>query len=122
MCGPRKVASLKDKRYFILFIDYFARFCLVFFLKFKPEVAGLFHKYKALVENYAKSRIKVMRSDNGTEYTSNQFKKLCYKVGIEHQLTVIYSPQQNGVNMRKNKIFIEMTRCLMFENKLPKSF
>jgi hypothetical protein len=37
-----------------------------------------------------------------------------------HQLIVPYSPQQNGVLERKNMTVMEMTRCILFEKKLPK--
>ena len=88
-------------------------------MKQKLEVAGVFQNFKALVENQANCSIKVIRSDNGTEYTSNKF---CVESRIVHQLTVTYSPQQNGVSERKNRTIMEMTRCLLFEKKMPKCF
>lgn len=122
VCGPQKTQSLSGSRYFILFIDDFTRFTWIYFLKFKSEVAAVFLKFKALVENQADCKIKILRSDNETEYTSDQFERFCYEAGIEHQLTVIYTPQQNGVSERKNRTVMEMSRCLLFEKKLPKSF
>ncbi|KAL6339550.1 hypothetical protein AAG906_034635 [Vitis piasezkii] len=46
----------------------------------------------------------------------------CEVVGIEHQLTTTYTPQQNGVSERKNMIIMEMARCLVFEKEMPKIF
>ena len=46
----------------------------------------------------------------------------CEEVGIEHQLTTPYTPQQNGVGERKNHTIMEMSRCLMFEKNLPKEY
>ena len=43
-------------------------------------------------------------------------------MGIEQQFTITYTPQQNGVNERKNITIMEMARCLMFEKGLPKKF
>ncbi|RVX01687.1 Retrovirus-related Pol polyprotein from transposon RE1 [Vitis vinifera] len=75
-----------------------------------------------MVENQSEYRIKVIRSDNGTEYTSEKFNKFCEDAGIDHQLTAPYTPQQNGVVERKNRTIMEMTRCLLHEKELPKSF
>ncbi|RVX04494.1 Retrovirus-related Pol polyprotein from transposon RE1 [Vitis vinifera] len=122
VCGPMKTPSLNGNMYFILFIDDKTRMCWVFFMKQKSEVAGVFQSFKALVENQANCSIKVIRSDNGTEYTSDKFDKFCVEAGIVHQLTVTYSPQQNGVSERKNRTIMEMTRCLLFEKKMPKCF
>ncbi|RVW71674.1 Retrovirus-related Pol polyprotein from transposon TNT 1-94 [Vitis vinifera] len=122
VCGPMKTPSLNGNRYFILFIDDKTRMCWVFFMKQKSEVAGVFQSFKALVENQANCSIKVIRSDNGTEYTSDKFDKFCVEAGIVHQLTVTYSPQQNGVSERKNRTIMEMTRCLLFEKIMPKCF
>ncbi|KAG8472383.1 hypothetical protein CXB51_035319 [Gossypium anomalum] len=66
-------------------------------------------------------KIKTIRSDNGTEYTSAQFQSLCKDAGIKHQLTNVYTPQQNGVSERKNRSLMDMARCLLFEKNLPKT-
>ena len=42
-------------------------------------------------------------------------------MGIDHKLTVSYSPEQNGVSERKNRTVVEMARCLLLEKKLPQS-
>ena len=99
--GPQKTPSLKGSKYYIAFIDDFTRFCWIYFLTYKYEVADVFLRYKAMVENQREYRIKVIRSDNGTEYTSEKFNKFCEDAGIDHQLTAPYTPQQNGVVERK---------------------
>lgn len=66
--------------------------------------------------------MQVIRSDNGTEYTSEKFNKFCEDAGIEHQHTTPYTPQQNGVVERKNRTLMEMTRYLLHDKGLPKKF
>jgi hypothetical protein len=63
-----------------------------------------------------------LRSDNGGEYTSRQFEAYLAKEGIKHQLTIPYTPQQNGVSERRNRTLMEMARCLLYEKKLPLNF
>ncbi|KAL0318763.1 UNVERIFIED_CONTAM: putative mitochondrial protein [Sesamum angustifolium] len=66
--------------------------------------------------------IKVLRSDRGKEYNNSEFDKFCEEEGIEHQTTVSYNPQQNGVSERKNRTVMEMARSMLQEKHLPKAF
>ncbi|KAG8480134.1 hypothetical protein CXB51_024924 [Gossypium anomalum] len=116
-----EIESLNGSKYFILFIDDYTRFCWIFFLKHKLEVAQVFVKFKAAAKAETGYKLKTIRTDNGTEYTSVQFQALCNKAGVKHQLTNVYTPQQNGVSERKNRILLDMARCLLFEKKLPKN-
>lgn len=93
VAGPQRTPSLKGNLYYIIFIDDFTRMCWIFFLKFKSEVAQVFWKFKAKVENESGCKIQTIRSDNGKEYTSAEFERLCENSGIEHQLTAPYTPQ-----------------------------
>ena len=52
------------------FIDYFSRKTWIYFLKEKYEVFNKFQEFKALVEDLLGRKIKVLRSENGGEYTS----------------------------------------------------
>ena len=81
-----------------------------------------FQKFKAMVEKQAGGQLKILRCDNGSEYVSREFMNFCNKEGIQHQLTVPYTPQQNGVSERKNISVMEMARCLLYEKDLPKQF
>jgi transposase InsO family protein len=69
----------------------------VYFLKSKDEVFTKFKEFKALIENLSKRKIKIIRLDNGGEYTSKEFVRFCKYVGIKRELTTPYNPQQNDV-------------------------
>ena len=71
-----------------------------------------------IVENQLDKKIKTLRTDRGQEYLSNQVKQFCDEKGIVHQLTIPYTPQQNGDNERRNKTLLEMVRsiCLIFQS------
>ncbi|KAG6520408.1 hypothetical protein ZIOFF_017458 [Zingiber officinale] len=66
--------------------------------------------------------IKTLRSDRGKEYTFKEFHNFCEDEGVERQLTVRYTPQQNGVTERKNQTIVEMAKSMMHEKGLPKIF
>jgi transposase InsO family protein len=122
VCGPMRTPSLHNNRYFILFIDDFSRMTWVYFMKEKSEVFGIFKKFKTFVEKQSGKCIKVLRSDRGKEYNSHEFDKFCEDEGIERQLTVAYSPQQNGVSERKNRTVMEMARSMIKDKGLPNKF
>ncbi|KAG8478753.1 hypothetical protein CXB51_028642 [Gossypium anomalum] len=63
--------------------------------KHKSEVAQVFFKFRVAVETEAGCKLKTIRSDNRAEYTSAQFQALCNDAGIKHQLTNVYTSQQN---------------------------
>ena len=74
-----------------------------------------FQEFKALVENQTGKKIKVLRSDNGGEYTSHAFDEFCRQEGINKQLIVPYTPQQNGVVERKNRSIVGVARAMLHD-------
>eukprot|EP01018_Ginkgo_biloba_P013621 Gb_08388 [translate_table: standard] len=75
-----------------------------------------------MVENESDYRIQRLRSDNGGEFTSNEFKEFCKKNGIRRQLTTPYTPQQNAIVERKNRTVIEMARYIRNSKNLAEEF
>jgi transposase InsO family protein len=75
-----------------------------------------------MVENQLGKRIKCVRSDNGTEYLCNEFESYLEKHGIKHEMTVAYTPEQNGVAERRNRTLVEMARCMMIQSQVSPSF
>ena len=63
----------------------------------KDEVFSKFKEFKAPVENLSERNIKNLRSNNGGEFTSGEFKAFCREAGIKRELSTLYNPQQNGV-------------------------
>ena len=73
VCGPMQEDSLGGSRYFVTFIDDKSRFTAVYFMKTKDQVLEKFKEYEAMVTNMTEKKIKILRSDNGGEYTSKEF-------------------------------------------------
>ena len=86
--GPTKTVSLGGKHYFVTFVDDFSRRVWVYTLKSKDEVFETFLVWKKMVENQTGRKIKVLRSDNGTEYRNDQFSYFCKKEGISLHFTI----------------------------------
>ena len=92
VCGLMRTTSMGQNKYFMLFINDFTRMTWVYFLSSKSQVFFVFKKFKALVENQGGCKIKILKSNNGKEYTLSQFDQFCEDYGIEHQLSIVYSP------------------------------
>ena len=121
LCGPMSFASLTGFEYYITFINEFSWKTWMYFLRNKKleEVLLRFQEFKALVENQAGKKIKVLKLDNGGEYTSHAFDEFCRQEGIRRQWTVPYIPQQNGVVERKNRAIVGVTRAMLHDQSLP---
>ena len=90
----------------------------MYFLKQKYEVFETLKVLKDLFENMCGNKIKVLRNENGNDYFINKLQKLCHDSGIYMQHYVSYTPQQNGVAERKNRVLEELSTCLMEEKDL----
>ena len=66
-------------------------------LKSKDEVFKRFVEWKTMVERSAGRKVKVLRSDNGGEYTGSHFVEYLSSEGVRHELAVPKTPEQNGV-------------------------
>lgn len=122
VCGPMRVNSHSNARYFVTFIDDYSRYCEVHFLKQKSDVLGAFKKFKSSSELLTGKKIKFLQSDNGTEYLNKEFNDYLEKAGIRRRLTAPHTPQQNGVSERKNRTLLEMARCMMKQAGVPPVF
>ena len=122
MCGPLSVKSISGFKYFVTFIDDFSRKIFLYPIKEKSDVYNEFIKFKNLVENQHSRKIKILRTDNGTEYCNNKFKSFLTNCGIIHQTSTPYTPQQNGISERYNRTIIERVRCMLLDADLNKTF
>ncbi|GJX68279.1 ribonuclease H-like domain-containing protein [Tanacetum coccineum] len=62
------------------------------------------------IENQLDHKVKVIRSDNGTEFKNSVMNQFCESKGIKREFNVARTPQQNGVAERKNRTLIEAAR------------
>ena len=122
ICGPMQVESHSGNKYFLLFTDDCTRMTWVYFLRNKSDAFGCFKKFKAMTELQCGYKVKCLRSDRGGEFLSTEFIEYCSDLGIQRQLTMAYTPQQNGVSERRNKIVVEMAKSMLHEKNLPYMF
>ena len=83
LCQPIRTRGLEGEIYFMLLVDDYTRITWVCFLKKKSEGLEHFIIFKEIVENETELKIKTLRSDNGGEFTSNEFWNYCGEQGIK---------------------------------------
>jgi len=86
------------------------------------SITPISNSKKSHVEKETSTFIKCLCTDKGGEFTSQQFTDFCKENGIRRQLTVAYTPQQNGTAERKNKTIMNMVRSMLYEKNIPKTF
>ena len=67
----------------------------------QSELFSRFVEFKSYAKKQFGTYLKILRSDSGGEYTSNQFKKFTTSTGIVHQFTCPHIPPQNGTLLRE---------------------
>lgn len=116
------ILSNSGHKYMMTFVDDYSRFGRVKFLKKKSEAFSKFLEYKSEQEKSLNAEIKNFQTDGGGEYCGAKFEAYLKENGIGHRRTVAYCPQQNGIAERYNWTIEDMTRCLLVQSGLPKSY
>ena len=113
------VHSFSGYSYCVTFIDDYSRKTWIYFLKAKSKVFERFLEFKTLMENQIGKKIRVLRTDNGAEYTSNEFMGYCSAEGIKKEHNVPHTPQHNGFVEQKNRTMVGVAKAMLFDQGLP---
>ncbi|GJT83648.1 putative ribonuclease H-like domain-containing protein [Tanacetum coccineum] len=120
--GPTSVKSINHASYCLVITDDCTRFSWVFFLASKDETSGILQTFIRQIENQLSHRVKIIRSDNGTEFKNRDMLEFCGNKGIKQEYSNAKTPQQNGVAERMNKTLIEAARTMLADSLLPTTF
>ena len=120
--GPLKQASISGIRYMVTFIDDYSRYRWIFFKNEKSDTFSKFQEFKMMIEEEVGVKICCLRSDNGGEYTSDEFNQYLHEYRIRRQFTCANTPQQNGVAERKNRQLAEICRSVLHAKNVLRKF
>ncbi|GKA32440.1 putative ribonuclease H-like domain-containing protein [Tanacetum coccineum] len=120
--GPTSVRSINHASYCLVITDDCSRFCWVFFLAKKDETSGILKTFIRQIENQLNQKVKIIRSDNGTEFKNRVMLEFCGEKGIKQEFSNARTPQQNGVAERMNRTLIEAARTMLADSHLPTTF
>ena len=86
------VSARDGARYLVTFIDDFSRRVWVYLIREKSEVFVQFKAWRVEVKKEVGQPVKCLRSDNGGEYTSLEFRRYYEENGIKRYYTVKMTP------------------------------
>lgn len=104
---------------FVVFRDDYSRIRKIFTLRKKSEVPNKLSEFLAIVKT-AGHTVKEFLSDGGKEFDNEEVNSILAKYGIEHRLSMPYTPEQNGCAERDNRTLVEYSRSLLYAKGLPK--
>lgn len=120
VCGPINPATYNGKKYILTFLDDYTHFTMVYLMETKNEVKTYFKQYVEQVSAKFNCKISRIRCDNGKEYENKEVSDYCKEKGIKVEVTIPYTPEENGKAERLNRTIIEKARTLISEANFEK--
>ncbi|CAI7859101.1 unnamed protein product [Closterium sp. NIES-54] len=123
--GPARVRGQGHERYFLLVVDDYSRYTIVFPLRSKGDVT------EVLIDWIRAARLQLRRSfgsdfpvlrlhsDRGREFSSGLLRAYCCARGIRQTFTLPESPQKNGIAERRIGMVMDVTRTSMMHAAAP---
>nr|GEV24681.1 hypothetical protein [Tanacetum cinerariifolium] len=83
------------------------------FLRSKDEALD------AIIKCIKNIQVRNIRTDNGTEFINQTLREFYENFSISHQISIVRTPQQNGVVERQNRTLVEAARTMLIFSKAP---
>ena len=74
------------------------------------------------MERKTGKKLLALRTDHGGEFAATDFIEYCAHLGVRRELTVSFTPQQNGVIERRNQSVVGIARSMLKPKGLPGVF
>ena len=103
--------------YFITFTDDYSQYTHIGFCKTKDNTLAAFKTWKAQAKKETGKVLKILHTDGGGEYTSHAFSAYLAENGIKHELTNVYTPQENRVSEHANQTINNLTWSMLADAK-----
>lgn len=117
--GGPLLSSYGGYRWYVIFVDKSTRYKWIYFLKAKTEVLLTFKSFQHEVKRDFNKVIRTLKTDNGGEYTSDEFEIHLEQCNIRHEKSAPYAQWQNGVAERANRTIKDMARTMLIAANIP---
>jgi len=120
--GPMDVKTPGKDRYQVIIIDDFSRYRAVVPVASKGLAKNALMTTLNQWETKLGKKVKTIRRDGGEEYSGTSIQDWLDAKGIETQTSARYSPEQNGVAERYNRVLQERVLAALADSKLEKKW
>lgn len=117
-CGPIATESLGGSRYFVLAVEEYSGYKLIEFVALKGEIPDVVKRLINRVELESKRAVRMIQTDNGSEFISSKVTEFTSNKGIIHERSAAHTPQQNGLVERGNRTIIDKVRTILAESNM----
>ncbi len=122
LAGPMQTKSIQGSSYIATFVNDHSRHMVIYFLKTKNQFVAALQKFLSWAETQTSDKLHALHSDRGGEYMAANVKDILSQRGIEHHLTMLGSPQQNGKAERFNRTIMDKAMAMLHTAGLLNSF
>nr|GEZ35282.1 putative ribonuclease H-like domain-containing protein [Tanacetum cinerariifolium] len=120
--GPTFVKSLNKKSYCLVVTDDYSRFTWVFFLATKDETSLILKTFITGLENQLSLKVKVIRSDNGTEFKNNDLNQFYGMKGIKKDSVYLKPLSKMALLRGKTGPSLRLLELCKFDVKVDEGF
>ena len=119
--GPSPNNSLGGRRYYVTFTDDYLHYTKVDIPRTKDQTFSSYRNFAVWAKTQHGVQIQRLRSDQGSEFTSQEFTDYLCNQGTERRLTMANMPQHNGIAESLNRQVLEHVRAMLHQSGLPKA-
>ncbi|GJR25533.1 putative ribonuclease H-like domain-containing protein [Tanacetum coccineum] len=104
--GPTFMSSLMHKKYCLVVTDDYSRFTWVFFLTTKDETSEILKNFIKEIENLVDKKVKIIRSDNGTEFKNKVTDDFCKEKADSKLPTTFWAEAVSTACYIQNRVLV----------------
>ena len=119
--GSSPILTIGGSRYFVIFIDDYSRFTWIYVLKNRSELFSVYSTFANMIYTQFSRTIKIFKSVNAKEYTSDVFLHFLAQQGTITQTSCPGTSEQNGRAERKHRHIIETMGAMLRSASVPES-
>ncbi|KAH9109521.1 hypothetical protein AeMF1_015438, partial [Aphanomyces euteiches] len=117
-----RTTSVGGCKYYTVYVDAATGYKIARFVTSTDAETQLqnFMKIWKWSETQTGNKMKIFRSDGGSEYTSNHFRDQLDELGIQHETSAAEQQWQNGIAERAHRTIMEMAMAMLAHSGLAK--